>query len=342
MRNHSIKRRHYLDAAVILVPSMVAYAYYNLRDLDRLSYVSDDSSILIMAVSFAALCASATIILSMKTHSKLTFAPIPAIVIFLLFGMDYVNPLFPYVPGSPVQIVLLVAGTSVLVFFFWLGLEVVIESKSRFRAIPLGMLLPALTLLVFAVLAGPSLRTHQIIYRTFDLADLSLAMGVGIALAHFKNRPKSERFVVFGILCALLVTFPFGYATSGLLGIRHDTQLYEVEALTWIDGNLESYPRVESDERLAYLSMALYDYEKRPFLPSKLVDGSILGSNTVFILEGEWMTEGVNDYPNGHPVIDEQSIDFALAHSDVLYCAGPSSNTLIVFVNSSLAWSAVP
>lgn len=334
LRVGRLRRRHYADMVVIAVPAVLAYGYYKVEDLDRLSYMSSGMEIASLLLAFSVLCVVMVLVLSKKSHSRLSFAPIPAVALLMLLTWDYFHPIFSYVPGYPRYVLLLVTGSCAVVCVAWLGFEETIESRSMFRAVPLGMLLPALTLLLFAVIGGFSLRTHQIIYRTIDFGDLALAVGVAAGVAHFRSRPKAEWFIVVSLILALLLTFPFGYASAGLLGMRHDTQSYEVQAIEWVTETGGLPPMFESDERVSYTAMALFDYEKRPFLPTRLYGDYPFYSDTVYAYEEEWSVVGVNNYPNGHPTIDETKVSEVIGSCNLIYIGGPVENNLLLFVTA--------
>lgn len=188
---------------------------------------------------------------------------------------------------------------------------------------------------------GSRLASHQIVYRTFDFADLSLALGIGIAISTLKTRPRLEFTAVVAVIAALLISFPFAYATNELTGVRHDTQAYEVDALDWIDSSTSPSMILQSDERLSYLARALYDYDKLQFLPLKLYDQSDLNANIVYVMEEEWTSTGVNDYPNGYLTLDQDYVSGVLYSSDVVYCGGPCENNIIVFLHSLVAENQV-
>jgi hypothetical protein len=335
-RNSGIKRRHIIDLAVIGFPSIFAYLYYYVYSLDRLDFISSEAGFLAMGLSFVALVIVTVFLLGRRTHSKYSFAPVPASAILALFIFDYYNPLFPYSPSSPEFILLLGAAASVIVAIAWYGFEIIIESSQTYRAVPVVMLISVITIWVFALLSGFGLDSHQILYRTFDYADISLALGVAIAVAHLAKRPRAERLVIIATMCALLVSFPFGYATGFLTGVRHDTQGYEMDALSWADASIGSDRILQSDERLAYDARALYDFQKKPDLPYSLVNEEPPGTSMFNLFEEEWTTAGVNNYPWGHPVIDADYVEWLMESSDVLYVGGPSENNAIIFSTSSL------
>jgi len=330
-----LRRRHIYDVAILLAFSLVTFLYYQKSSLDRLTDVSVKYNPWALVVAFVAVAFGMVLVLSLKRHAKWTFAPVPATVGFVLFLWDWFDPIFPYSPGAPNYAILLAFVTCFLIGIAWLGFESIVDSNSRYRAIPLGMLAPVLALLLVAVLSGPELDSHQILYRTYDFADPAIAVGVALTLVHFRKRVRAQRLVIGAVLAALLISFPFAYATGPLIGVRHDTQAYEVEAFDWLaSASSNPYP-VQSDERLGYLARALRDFEKLiPTLPYRIVRNGTLGGGVFYVLEDEWMSTGVNDYPHGHPALDSKSVNSTLESSNVYYVGGPPSNNIVIFESS--------
>ena len=341
LKNRSMTKRHYLDIWVVTMLGAGSYLYYVFVKLDRLSYVKIEGAWILMILIFLGLAAIMFFWMTMKKHSKITFAQVPALLILGLFLADYFFPLFPYTPGSPITIVIFAAALAVLIFFAWLGIEDLVESNNRYRALPLGMLLPVVTLIAFSLTSGFTLSAHQTMYRSFDFADIGLAMGVAMGVVHFRKRPRLQAGVIAVVLVALAITMPYGYATHELTGVRHDTQSYEVDALSWLN---ESTPRLtilQSDERLSYVAMALYDFKKMPYLPERLMKEGLLGINAFYAFEDEWITEGVNDYPRGHPNINETRIQLFFECSSVVYIGGPMDNQITIFSPTIMGYDKV-
>jgi hypothetical protein len=330
----SLRKRNVVDVAVLFVLSLAAYFYYSAVSLDRLEYIRSATGLMSVVVVFLALVGVMLLVLTRKSHSKFSFAPIPALAVFVLFAIDYFYPIFPYNPGSPRFVLILVASLAVLVGFAWLGLEDLIESRSRYRALPLCMLLPVVALFGFSLSSGLGLSAHQVMYRSFDFADIALALGMSVGLLHFRKRPRAQAIAIFVVVVVLLVSFPFSYGTGTLLGIRHDTQSYEVDALEWADDSAGAGMMLQSDERLSYVATALYGFERMPYLPTRFFELGVFGTGALYVIEDDWATVGVNDYPRGHRVLNETKVEMVLMASDVLYIGGPQTNRILVFVSS--------
>ena len=336
IQKRHISLSHVIDAAIIGAASILAYVYYLGTSFQRLSDYGASTNIVFMILSFSALFLVAVLSLNGKERwPGLSFAPaVGAVVVFVAF-MDYYNPIFPYTQGFSSSVLLIGLIYGLVVAFGWFGLERVAFSGSKYRAIPLGLLLPVLTLFLFALTSGFDLDGHKIFYRTFDYADIALALGVGVAVGYFaKTRYKQS--IVCILTIALLCSFPFGFATETLLGDRHDSQEYEVDALGWIHDYSGSSTHVRSDERLSYNARALYDFGKDSYLPSRLASGNLSAPRIMNLLLEEWTVVGVNDYPRGHPVLDPLYVSMVLENSNVLYIGGPESNNIIIFQTSSI------
>lgn len=331
-----LRRRHWVDVCVLGTLSAFAYSYYVTASLDRLSYISSSRSIAALVLAYILLQLVMIAVLSMRKHSKLSFAAVPAVVVFSVFIWDYFNPVFPYVPGSSTSIFALVISISVLVGISWFGLEKAVESGSQWRAIPLALFMPLFVVLLFVCIVGFNSTTHQVLYRSFDFADVGMAVGVSAAIAGVKDRRRIVGAVAATVVVVALISFPFSYATQDTIGLRHDTQSYEVDAVDWIADNGNSKWILQSDERISYIALALHDYDKQPYLPDRIVRQSLLGTEVFYVLEEEWMTEGVNDYPRGHPILNETYVQTTLSGSNTLYVGGPLGNEIIVFCATTL------
>jgi hypothetical protein len=337
-----IKRRHAIDVAVAVASIAYTYSYYSVRSLDALSHLNSVADAVEVLAVFLLLCVIAVVVFSWTRHVKWTFAPVPGALFMLLFVWDYNDPLFPYVPGNPQYILLLGASAAFLISVAWYGFEKVLESRSRYRAVPLCLFMPPLAVIAFSMLSGVDLKSFNILYRTMDFADISLALGIAVAFSSLVPRIRLRKALAVVLVAALILTFPFSYATNVLAGMRHDTQEYEVDAMGWIHsyGN-ESYI-IQTDERLSYDASALYDYQKIAALPGLIEDQILPGPLSYNILEEEWMTLGVNDYPQGHPVLNSSYVSQLLHASDVLYIGGPSGNHALVFCASNIGQSQTP
>lgn len=332
-----LKRRHYIDLAVGVLALSGTYLYYSRESLERLSYFSTLEGFLAIGTAFMAMSLLAILALRKRTHLKLTFAPVPAAVVLGLFLWDHFYPIFPYESGFSDYVILLSLTMVTLICVSWLGFEDILESRSLYRAIPLGLLLPALTIMAFALMSGVGLGSQQILYRSFDFGDPAIALGISVGLLHFSRRPRIEKAVVLGLLVALLVSFPFAYGTGTLIGVRHDTQAYEVDAIEWVHENGEPASIVISDERVSYVATALYDYEKKADLPSYLQGDFPLIAQAVYLYEEDWTVGGVNNFPYGHPVINPAHADLLIFEANVLYVGGPAEDHLVVFRSSTVA-----
>jgi hypothetical protein len=341
VKNRSITKRHLMDIWVMTMLGAGAYLYYVVVELDRLSYVSIEGAMIAMVLIFLGLSAAMYFWLTMKKHSRFSFAAIPPVFILSLFLIDYFHPLFPYSPGSPLAVVILAVSVSVIIGFAWLGVEDIVESTNAYRALPLGMLLPVMTLFAFSLTSGFSLAAHQTLYRSFDFADIGLAVGAALGVMHFRKRPRVQMAVISTVIAALLLTMPFAYATDGFTGVRHDTQEYEVDALGWLHDSAGPANMLQSDERLSYIGMALFDFVKMPYLPTRLVEQQTMGIDAFYVMEDEWTTEGVNNYPNGHPVIDSSWFSLVLSSSNVMYIGGPSDDRILIYTVSIQGQDAI-
>jgi len=344
VRSGQLRRRHYYDLVVAIVTPAIAFTYYYLVSFGRLSYFDFETGLLPMAVIVLLITVVSSLVLLRRSHWRGTFSPIPAVVVLALVIWDYYSPIFDYEPAVPQEYYFtLIVATVALVSIAWYGLERVIESKSSFRAIPIGALLPAITILGFAFLSPSIENKHQLVYRSFDFADPAIFMCIGFAtslLAHERKRRGVIALAVIAITLAL-VTLPFGLYTEQLTGVRHDTQAYEVDAIQWVvEGDEGGSPYVMSDERISYICASMFDLGKDNRLPSYLNDNESLAPDVYYLYAESWSEEGVNDYPRGTVVISDTFMADLLSAENVLYVGGDEEDPVIIFMATSIGQAA--
>lgn len=337
----TVKRRQVVDLVLLSVFFVFAYLYYLTTSLDRLSAIDSGRGVVSFAVAFVLVCFAMILVLGLRKHSKHTFAPIVGSAFFVVLVYDYSQNAFSYVSSSSWHVLILVSAVSVLIGISWSGLERSVASKSKYRAVPIATLLPFITLAGYALLSGLSYSSQQILYRSFDFVDFALALGIGICVSSLRGKPAKRNAVVVVALVSVLVTLPFSYATEQLIGVRHDTQSYEVDAMSWLRSSSGQSCGLQSDERLSYIAMALFDFDKEPRLPSRLGAYQLLGPGTFYAIEEEWSTAGVNDFPRDRVVLDASFVDATLLSSDVVYVGGPNTNQITIFSASLLGQEIV-
>lgn len=332
-------RRHYLDLAIIAVFAVMAMGYYYVVSFDRLSYIGSWRGMLLLLATMGLMLLLATVVLMKQSHSKLSFAPIPAVSLFLLAVLDYKGYLFDYEPAQGAAFFLLITGAmSFMIMFAWYGLESTIESRSSHRAIPLGMLLPPVTLFLFGMISPTVEDPHQLIYRTFDLADPALALCIAAGFVPVFRMWKHKKLgpaVAAAFLAVLLATTPFGIYTEEFTGVRHDTQGYELDAFDWVmSSHYNNTPFVNSDERISYIASVLYGLGKTNILPRFLLTNYSLTPSVYNFYEQSWATGGVNDFPHGLVVPSQEFMSRLLVVANVMYIGGPVGDEILIIQHS--------
>lgn len=336
VQTRRLGRRHLADVSIVGILSLVVFYYYSEESVDKLSYVTSQRGLISLILAYVLISVVAVALLMDRRRTKMSVAPIVAISMLLFLTWDYFNPVFSYSQGTPQLVFLLLCSYCVIMGVAWFGFEQMLESSSPFRAIPFGMLLPVIAVVMFALTMGDALAGHQIVYRTFDFAGLAIAVGVAVSVKSLSRRPKVEFVTIVAVLIALIVSFPFAYASGELLGVRHDTQEYEVDAIQFVHDASTQDMTFQSDERLSYIAMALFDFRKLPTLPSKLDTNKSLNLDVFYAFEEEWTTIGVNDYPRGHPVISETQLEYVTFWAQVVYVGGPTADNIVVFTYSDI------
>ena len=335
LKNRSLKQRNARDLVLLAVPSAWTAIYYVSFSLDRLQVISSPGKVLLIILAFALLCLLQILILSMRTHSKSTFAPIPGIAIIVVLVLDYFGFFFPYKPSAPLEYLFLVFSFGVALSIAWYGIEYALENLPKYRAIYPGLLLAPVTILGFGVAEGFTITSHQIIYRSFDFVDIFIFLGAGIAVssAYHLKRARLYRAISIAIMVSLVVSFPFAYYTGQLLGVRHDTQAFEVDASLWLPVDQPDF-HVVTDERLSYIMNATAGVPKEGGLAFYLTHNYSLRPNWFLAVEDSYTRTGVNAYPDGLVVIPIFNLTQLADASNVVYVGGPEGDRLQLFIST--------
>lgn len=335
----SVKKRHVVDLLCVAIPGALAAYYYSYVELDRLVQFSSAVRVLVLILGFAGMSIMTIVMLSRKKHFRWTLAPLVGGGLVALLLLDYYGYLFPYEPSASDVYLVLVLATGFVVALGWYGAEVVVERRPQIRAVHVALFIAPITIVGFAFSHGLSLLSHQILYRSFDFLDVFLFLGVGVALAvAYEHRKRLYPLLGTALIAALVLSFPFGYWSSELLGVRHDTQAYELDALTWIDGR-DRVVVLITDERLSYIARNMVGLKADPSLPY-FID-NYPEYRWYYVLEDSWTTLGVNYYPHGRFVLSEEEYEENLAGANVFYIGGPSDDRIIMFYSSIIGGSTI-
>jgi hypothetical protein len=342
LRHGVARRRNFMDLIMVVIPTVIAAVYYYAVSFDRLNMISSPIRMALLIGGFSFMCFVAVSVLSMRNHSKWTFSPILGVVLSALIFLDYFGLVFPYSSSAANVYILLGLATVFLVSFAWYGAEVLLENTSAYRAVQLGLLLSPLTIVGYGFISGLSLSSHQVLYRSFDFFDIFIFMGVAVGIVTIRRR-RPKLYPVLGcvMIAALVLSFPFAYDSGDLLGVRHDTQVYEVEAVKWMSEQGDNITLV-TDERLGYIGRSMAGITKDSALPLYLAaEEPFPAYPWYYMIESSWTTEGVNNYPYGRLVLSVTSYNMTLEAADVLYIAGPMSDQLVVFSASLMGWNTI-
>ena len=332
----SLRKRHLIDFAVVGIAAVWAVSYYVVVDFDRISDISSPIKLAFLLSCFVLLSMVTTVILMPRRYSKLTFAPLVGGGLFVVLVLDFLGFVFPYSHSASDLYLLLAAATCFLFSVAWYGTEILIETQPVYRAVQVALAISPLTLIGYGLLQGFSTSSHQVVYRTFDFLDIFIFVGAGAALCAFQDRHK-KLYPLVGItmVVSLVISFPFAYATEELLGVRHDTQAYEVDALEWTAVRSNA-TRVITDERISYISWSMFGLVKDAGLPLYLKHNTTILPDWVCMAEDEWMSSGVNAYPEGTIIVPKAEYEKVQLAANVLYIGGPVDNRAIMFVGSRI------
>jgi len=338
----SLRKRQFVDLGIVGVATVWAVSYYVVVDFDRLSDISSPVKLALLLSSFVILSLVATVILMPRRYSKMTFAPFIGVGLLVVLVLDYLGLVFPYSHSASNLYILLIAAACFLFSLAWYGTEVLIETRPAHRAVQVALALSPLTLIGFGLLQGFSTASHQVVYRTFDFLDIFIFVGAGAALCAFRDRHK-KLYPLIGtaMVVSLVISFPFAYASEQLLGVRHDTQAFEVDALEWIDGHTNAI-RVISDERISYISWSMFGLMRDSGLPLYLKHNVTILPGWMCVIEDRWTKNGVNAYPEGNVVVPEPEYTRVQLVANVLYIGGPPDDRAIIFVGSGIGQRTMP
>jgi len=332
------KLRHLQDLLMIGLTGGWAFFYYTSVSLDRFEALSKPMNLLMVVAGFLVLFVIMVLILRKRKHAKMSFAPLVGGGLLAAVVLDYYGLVFPYDPSASDLYVVLVALFALIVGLAWYGAEVAVEKRPVHRSILIGLLLAPLAFLAFALVSGFSQGSQLLVYRSFDFFDLFLFLACAVAVVELARRKNRRYYLIAGaaVIAVSVGTFPFAY-DSDLLGVRHDTHGFEVDSLYWVfDHKDKEYPIV-TDERFAYISRALLGTSSENSLPSFLIGNYTLSVNYIYVMEDDWITEGVNNFPLGLVKVSPEAFRSAQEISDVMYVGGPGDGRLVVFVGSLVA-----
>jgi len=338
------KRRHLEDLAVTGTSVVWAATYYSAISFDRISLVPSPLKLVVFGVSFILVSMVAVMVLTMRTHSKRTYAPLVGGGLIAILSLDYFGFFFPYTPSATYAYFFLVASSGFLLALAWYGTEVIVERRPLFRAVQIALIVSPISILGYGVVSGFSPVSLQIVYRTFDFVDIFIFLGIGTAFVWlYEHRRKSYKAIGFLTIAFLLVSFPFAYASESLLGVRHDTQAYEMDSIRWLSEHVDS-PFLVSDERIGHIAESTVNIEKHAALPDALKRNTTVTNLPVIaicLMEDSWTTEGVNDFPYGKVVLAASNYTWVLETANVFYIGGPVTDRAVIFTISGVGLSAI-
>lgn len=329
-----VTKRLWWDSLIVLPPITVAAAYYSVALIDRQAVYASEIKIVLFACNFVLLSIIAYYIMTMRKHSKVSFAPLVGEAFAAILLFDYLGFVFPYKASAPPIYILLIVSTAVLLTIAWFGTETIVEWRRQLMAVQLSLIVAPLAIILFGVETGFSALSHQIVYRTFDFLQFFIFIGLAVGVVSlWQRRPKAAQLTTALIAVCLVCSFPFGYFTEDLLGVRHDSQGYELDSMYWLSEHTDELSLV-SDERLAFMAQSTIWIEKQSYLPDVMMRGYILKPGYYYMVEDGWTVSGVNNFPYGLAVIDEHKMERALHKSNVIYVGGPADDRLHIFTSS--------
>lgn len=335
LANGSPKKRHLADLVTIIVPTAWAGAFYSVASFDRLAMFSSPLTLSLFVSSFALISIVVILVLSIRNHAKWSLAPVAGGGLLALVALDYFGFLFPYSPSASDAYFLLGIASAFLFGLSWYGTEIIVETRPVYRAVQVALAVSPLSIIGSAMLHGFSLSSQQVLYRTFDFLDIFIFIGAAVAVVELRRRHKKLYPAIASfMIISLAISFPFAYESEALLGVRHDTQAYELEGVEWLADHAQS-PLLVTDERLGYIAQSTAGLTKYNALPLVIIDNRPIFVGTFYLAEDSWTTSGVNAYPEGKVVLPEWKFAKVVEAADVFYIGGPANDHATIFVGST-------
>lgn len=319
------------DFPILGMAWMILIVYYVMIGLPYLDYLSPGTDLyLYLAVAGVLLLLG---VKSARSGKRFTSLPIGLVIPILgtfLMVINYYEPIFPGIPAPSALIFVPFIAYLILVVPALEGARIAFSLVTWGRPMLLSMILAPLSLITFAFLRAQDATSHMIIFRTFDFLMIGFAILVGLGFAHlFRGRPRAG---VAGGICLVIIcasTLPIAYNSQKLFGVQNHTFDFEYDAVEWFSENgVDSYT---SDQRLGETGWRLFDIDYSRGLPYDLTEGLTLNESSFFVLEGQWSTNGAQEFPFGVVVVDEEIISVMLWSNSVIYIGGPTDNPLVLF-----------
>lgn len=340
MRNGKLGRRHFADLLTVGIPAAAMAVYYYLISFNRLSMFSSPAKAVLFVGSICVFGIAVIAVLSLKKHVKWTFAPFVGIGLLVLALLDYFGFIFPYSASASNSYFVLVVASVVILSLAWYGAELILETNPRYRALQVALLVSPLSVVAFGLSEGLNISSQQILYRTFDFLDFFLFIGIGAAIAAL-SRSRSRIYPLIGALLvtSLVVSFPFGYYSEVSLGVRHDIQAYEADAMEWVADQHGNHTLV-SDERLSFSAVSLFDLRRGLYLAYDSVNNVSLAAlgGPLFLYEDSWTSKGTNAFPLGRLILPETNYTWIKSANNLLYVGGPVQNHVVIVDGSSVGY----
>lgn len=337
----NITRRLWGDTVITLLPIMVAAIYYSVALDDRHYVYASEAKIAVFLCIFLIVSVVAFYTMRARIHRNFTFAPLVGAIIATILILDYCGFVFPYKTSAHPAYIILIISAALMLTVAWYGTELIVMRRRRFMTVQLSLILAPLIVILFGMGTGSQYLSLKFVYRTFDFLQFFIFLGIGVAIADIGVRKiGASRLICIAVTVSLVCSFPFGFFTYGLLGVRHDSQAYELDSMYWLSEHAED-PIIVSDERLAQMARSTIWVEKRTSLPHNLILGNMLSPGYFYMAEDIWTVTGVNNFPDGLAIIDAFRMQLILEICTVVYVGGPAEDKLYIFTSDDyLLYSA--
>jgi hypothetical protein len=322
-----------LDIGTISGAWTLAAAYYIHVNLTYLDYLSPETD-LYLFIAVVALLLMFAVKLSMRDRPLSRSLPLGLLVPIIgicLMVYNYYRPIFSGTPGPASLILVPFIAYAILIAPASEGARASLSRRSPSKNLLIAMVFGPLTLIAFALLRSTDVTSQTIVYRTFDfiMPAFAILVGLGFALM-LKNvnvKVGMAAGVSFVIIC--VSTLPIAYDSQRLFGVQNQTYDFEYDAVQFFSEHGVSY--YVSDQRLGETGWRLFDIDYGRDLPYALREGLALNETTFYVLEGQWTTNGAQEFPFGVVVVNGTTIDDVLDANNVAYIGRPGENNIVLF-----------
>jgi hypothetical protein len=195
-----------------------------------------------------------------------------------------------------------------------------------------------LSLMVFAVVRDLDAFGSMLASRSYNFADIPLAITAGVGLAYIvaslSKHARQHAFfkpvpafavAIFIMLCAM--SLPLAYGGQEAFGGQPVTRDYEMSAMEWTAQH--GAGNVVTDQRLGDIIDPYYGMVADRTGPWKIKAGAV-GNSSLLLVSDSWTEIGAQMHPLENIMFTDESLSAFLDNCNVCYTGGPRGSKMIV------------